>query len=123
MAGVILLLIGLYAVAYINGQAAVNRYADGFVLDTCPVCKRGELVLESRQKRVLGIPTPARTVRCTECRSVLREVGTRRWRYAVDRIEDPDLFERFNGRAITEAVLVRLGRASKQRTDSPDSSE
>jgi hypothetical protein len=39
---------------------------------------------------------------------VLREKGTQRWVYAVDRIENPPLFERYNGREISDDELKEL---------------
>jgi hypothetical protein len=39
---------------------------------------------------------------------VLREVGARRWRYAVDGAENPALYEALNGRVLSEAELLRI---------------
>jgi hypothetical protein len=99
-----------YVSLYWRGLLAAERYAKGFVVDYCPVCMRGSLVVESRDERVFGIPNARRTVQCTVCRSVLRETGHRRWRYAVDPIENPPLYERFNGREIDEELLRVLAR-------------
>lgn len=99
-----------YIALYLRGLAAVDRYAAGFVVDQCPVCQRGNLHVENRQSRLLGIPRPRRIVRCDSCRSMLRETGNRRWRYAVDPAENMPLFERYNGREIDEDVLVELSR-------------
>lgn len=106
--GAILLAVVGYIALYLGGVIATERYARGFVVDTCPVCRRGQLQVETRQTRLFGIPSPRRIVRCTECRSVLREVGTRRWRYAVDPVENAAVYERFNGREIDEETLVQL---------------
>jgi hypothetical protein len=103
-----LLIVAAYIGFYMQGLSAASRYKDGFVVDTCPVCQRGHLHVEERPNRLLGIPMIRRTVRCDECRSVLRETGNRRWRYAVDRIENPVMFDRFNGREVTDADLERL---------------
>jgi hypothetical protein len=106
--GSVLLLVIVYGGLYFAGAVAVDRYAAGFVLDTCPVCERGTLHVETRVERIFGIPRVRRTVRCDACRSVLREVGPRRWRYAIDRLENPALYQRFNSRVIDEDQLVRL---------------
>ena len=105
---IVLLIVAAYIGVYMQGLSAASRYKDGFVVDTCPVCQRGHLHVEERPNRLLGIPMSRRTVRCDECRSVLRETGNRRWRYAVDRIENPVMFDRFNGREVTDADLERL---------------
>lgn len=109
------LLVLLYVVLYLRGAAAADRYAAGFVVPVCPVCQKGELIVEARQNRLLGIPRPRRIIRCDNCRSVLRETGNRRWRYAVDRLENPALYERFNGREIDEASLEKLAAPSGNR--------
>ncbi len=103
-----LLLVLGYIVLYLRGLGSSERYASGFVIRACPVCHRGELIVEARHDRVLGIPRTRRTVRCSVCRSVLRETGSRRWRYAVDRIENPTVFERYNGREIDDRTLQSL---------------
>lgn len=106
--GVGLLGVLTYIGLYLRGLAASERYAKGFVIEDCPVCKRGELIVESRPERIFGIPHARRTVRCTNCRSVLREVGYRRWRYAVDRLENAPMFDRWNNRELDEATLQQL---------------
>lgn len=104
-----LLLVVGYAGLYWRGLASLERYANGFVIEQCPVCGRGELMVETRHDRMFGIPRGRTTVRCSVCRSVLREAGNRRWRYAVDRIENPALYERLNGRVVDELTLKILG--------------
>jgi hypothetical protein len=106
--GIVLLGVLTYVGFYMRGAAAAERYKNGFVIDRCPVCQRGHLVVEGRSERFLGIPHPRRMVRCTECRSLLRETGNRYWRYAVDRIENPVMYERFNGREIDDSTLKTL---------------
>jgi len=124
--GAIVLLIVLgYVFVYWQSLTAVNRYDEGFVIDTCPVCRRGTLQLEQRQERILGIPRARRTVRCDSCRSVLRETGMKHWRYAVDRIENAQLHDRYNGQIITDEELVRLSKPPRptrvdQETAPPD---
>lgn len=103
----LLLVIG-YVLVYLRGVAAVNRYNEGFILETCPVCQRGVLTLDNKQDRRLGVPIARRTARCNECRSVLREVGVQKWRYAVDPIENPRMYERYNNREISDTDLSQL---------------
>ncbi len=105
--GVLLLVIG-YAGLYWRGASGVERYAGGFVIDRCPTCGHGTLHLETTVTRSLGIARARYTVRCSECRSVLRGAGVRRWRYAVDRVENPSLYERYNNKIIEESELARL---------------
>lgn len=105
---VIFILVLIYVALYWNGLSSADRYVDGFVIDDCPVCRAGKLHVESRQERFLGIPAAKHTVRCDNCRSILREVGNRRWRYAVDRMENPELFERYNTREIMTGELATL---------------
>ncbi|MCA9907391.1 MAG: hypothetical protein KC519_01995 [Anaerolineae bacterium] len=107
-----LAMVGGYAVLYWRGLQATDRYKDGFVIDACPVCREGHLVVVSRNERFLGIPRPRRTVHCTNCRSVLREAGERRWRYAVDRLDNPALYNRLNGQVLDEHMLLGLASQS-----------
>ncbi|MDQ7027641.1 MAG: hypothetical protein Q9P44_19020, partial [Anaerolineae bacterium] len=104
----ILFLVLGYIFLFWRGLVAADRYRDGFVIDDCPVCNRGGLTVEEKLGRLLGIPQTRRTVRCDVCRSVLRETGAGRWRYAVDRIENPTMYDRFNGKEITDDDLARL---------------
>lgn len=105
VAGLLLLAALIYVALYLRGASRANTYASGFVIERCPVCARGTLYTETRQDRVLGIPRIHFTVRCNECRSVLREVGNNEWRYAVDPTENPELFERWNNRVVTTDQL------------------
>lgn len=106
--GVLFLLVLLYIALYWNGISSADRYADGFVIEDCPVCHAGKLHVESRQERFFGIPFARHTVRCDNCRSILRETGNRRWRYAVDRMENPDMYERYNNREVMTGELAAL---------------
>jgi hypothetical protein len=106
--GVLLVLVLGYVAFYWRGLTGMERYSSGFVVDHCPVCNRGTLTVENRQERLLGIPRARRTVRCSNCRSVLRETGVRRWRYAVDPLENPTLFKLYNGREVDETTLTEL---------------
>lgn len=103
-AGIMLLYLGVYAVQ----SAAVDRYREGFPLTLCPICQEGRLYLDERRDRVLGIPRIRRAVRCDHCRSVLRQVGPQRWRYAVDRAEHLAFYDQLNGRVLTEAQLYEI---------------
>jgi hypothetical protein len=105
--GVLLAVMG-YAGLFWRGVVIADRYANGFVAERCPVCERGTLSIETRINRILGVPRVKRTVRCDACRSVLREVGTRRWRYAIDRMENPALFNQYNNRVIDDTTLAAL---------------
>ncbi len=100
-------LFGFYMAVYAMSSAALDRYATGFITQTCPVCG-GHLEIEERPYRVAGIPRVRRTVRCDNCRSVLREVGRRRWRYAVDPNANTPLFEDYNGLVLHENELIML---------------
>jgi hypothetical protein len=40
----------------------------------------------------------------------LRETGSRRWRYAVDRIENPVMYDRFNGQELSDDDIERLAK-------------
>jgi len=106
--GAALALVFGYILLYWRGAAALDRYAKGFVIEQCPVCQRGSLEVEVRNDRMFGIPRPRWTVRCSDCRSVLRQAGPRRWRYAVDRAENVALYDRWNGIVIDEEQLKEL---------------
>ncbi len=116
-AAVVLLILG-YVGLYFRSSRAADRYIKGFVITTCPVCQRGQLSVEARQERIFGIPRTRRIARCNECRSLLREIGAYRWRYAVDPLENPTMYKRFNGREIDDEVLTTLN----QRPIPPDGS-
>lgn len=98
----------IYGVLYWRGAVAADRYKNGFIIHSCPVCGRGELEVETRVGRIAGIPRPMHTVRCDSCRSLLREVRPGRWRYAVDPMENVDLAARYNGKIISAAALRTL---------------
>lgn len=95
-------------VTYATNAAALDRYASGFPIRYCPVCEEGHLEIEEKTARWLWIPFVRRTVRCDNCRSVLREVGKRRWRYAVDRSVNEDFYRNLNNRILTEAQLLAI---------------
>lgn len=105
---VLLVLVVGYVALYWRALTIGERYAEGFVIERCPACERGHLTVETRPARVLGIPRPQAIVRCDNCRSVLREVGKGRWRYAVDRAANLTLYNQLNGRIVTEDMLRTL---------------
>ncbi len=109
----------LYILLYAVGVANVGRYSLGFVVETCPVCQKGELSVVNRRRHLLGIPRVRRTVHCDYCGSVLRQVRRHRWRYTVDEHENPELYRQYNGREITDAELVRLGTGLRYQMVTP----
>jgi hypothetical protein len=111
--GLLLGLVLIYVILYWRGAAAAERYVNGFIIERCPVCGRGDLHVETRQDRVLGIPRARHTVRCSNCRSTLRDVGGGRWRYAIDRAANASLYNQWNGKVIDEPTLKSL----QSRTD------
>ncbi len=106
--GVALVLVFAYIVLYLRGQSAIDRYAAGFVMETCPICERGKLSVETRTERTIGIPSGRHIVRCSNCRSILRHTSTRRWRYAVDKLANEAMYKAYNGQILTERQLVNL---------------
>lgn len=120
IAGLVLLVIGVYGFFYWRGLSTAERYANGFVIDTCPVCGRGHLIVETRQERLFGVPRVRHSVRCSECRSVLREVSDQQWRYAVDPIENPDLYQQYNGQLISDETLAALAADQARKQPPPE---
>ena len=117
--GLLVGLAALYGLLFAAGAADAGRYADGFLLEECPVCRHGHLSLVERRRRVLGLPRVRRTVTCDYCGSVLREVGRLRWRYTVDARENAAFFQRYNGRELRESDLVELANATQPRGTGP----
>lgn len=106
--GVGMLLLGFYGWRFVRGTRNLRRYSDGFVVDWCPVCRTGRLHLDEHVNRVLGVPRVHRTVRCNECRSVLREMRPGEWRYAVDPVADEAFAAEHNGNLFYDAGLIEL---------------
>ena len=106
----VLLVIGfvIYVILYALNAGALDRYPTGFVIQVCPICEEGGLEIEERFYRSFGIPRVRRTVRCNWCRSVLREVGRRKWRYAVDGSANPGLFRHLNNEILSERDLIEI---------------
>jgi hypothetical protein len=109
-----MLVLGVYAALYWRALAKADRYKKGFVIPRCPICRQGDLVVETRRERLFGIPRPRHTVYCTHCRSLLRESGDRVWRYAVDPLDNPALFQRLNGQLLTEDDLRVVAQQSAE---------
>ncbi len=114
LAGIALFIILMYVLLVWRGQSAVDRYAKGFIIEKCPVCRVGNLEVETRTVRILGIPRPRRTIRCDNCRSLLRETGAKRWRYAVDKLANIAMYDRYNGLEVDERVLQKLAQSPIQ---------
>gem|GEM_PF-1782634 len=108
VAGVLILAVIVYVVLYWRAMTILERYADGFLIETCPICKTGKLQIQTRVERFWGIPRTQSVVTCDNCRSVLREVGLRRWRYAVDGVANSLLHNQLNGRVIEESRIANL---------------
>ena len=110
LAGGALLMIGTaYGALYNAGLQTVNRYRRGFVVQKCPVCNQGRLHVETVTRRRAGIPAVSRRmVSCDHCRSLLREVGPRRWKYRINPRVNPPLYDRLNNKVIGESTLKRL---------------
>ncbi|MDX2160674.1 MAG: SH3 domain-containing protein [bacterium] len=112
--GIVGLMIG-YIGLYWRGAVSTERYAQGFIVERCPTCGRGSLHVETTVTRTLGIPRARYTVRCTECRSVMRHAGGRRWRYAVDRVANPVMYDRYNNRVLDETALPAISEQAGVR--------
>jgi hypothetical protein len=107
---VVTALIGGYILTYSLSNAAAERYAAGFFLEVCPICNAGYVDLEEKHYHVLGIPRVRRAAHCENCRSVLREVGKQKWRYAVDPKVNPTLYNELNNQILTDDDLIQLAQ-------------
>jgi hypothetical protein len=87
----LLLVLALYFWRWLAARRELRRYADGFVLDACPVCQIGGLHIDRHVSYQLGVPTVRRIVRCDHCNSIIRQVRPGVWRYAVDPHVNPNL--------------------------------
>ncbi|GAB1420562.1 hypothetical protein MASR2M15_06640 [Anaerolineales bacterium] len=106
----------IYIVFYLFSSIISNRFNAGFPIQPCPVCHSGKLSVEAKHSHFLGIPRSRHIVRCNHCRSVLREVATNKWRYAVDPFVNPALSERFNNQEISMDTLQDLSKANPKKT-------
>lgn len=118
--GALLIVVLIYVAFYWRGLAAADRYAEGFVIERCPICKHGHLSVETRQARFLGIPRARTLVRCDSCRSLLREVSPGHWRYAVDSVINGRLYNQLNGRVVDAETLTALDRQTPRAPSTAD---
>jgi hypothetical protein len=117
LGSVMFALLSGYILLYALNANALDRYATGFPVRKCPVCQEGHLELEERPYRSVGIPRVRRTVRCDNCRSILREVGRWRWRYTVDPHANQEMFQEYNDSLISESQFLSL--AQDMEEDAP----
>jgi hypothetical protein len=101
-----------YIAYYWRGASRAERFSGGFLIERCPACEKGTLSAETRMTRILGIPRPTHTIRCDNCRSVLREVGDGEWRYAVDPVVNQPLYQKWNNKVIRSEQLAKLNAVS-----------
>jgi hypothetical protein len=127
--GLVAGLIAVYLVRLAAGNREQRRYADGFVLSSCPVCQQGHLHLEETFTRTLGALRARRLVRCNVCRSVLREVEPGVWRYSIDPYINAALADEYNGQEFDAEGLLALSEraadfppdaAGQERAESPE---
>lgn len=116
--GVLLALI-LYLWRGARARRELRRYSEGFVLETCPVCRVGTLHIDRHVDYQLGVPSVRRIVRCDHCNSVVRQIRPGQWRYAVDPHANPQLAaDHDDTRLMTDADLQDF--AVHARRYSPD---
>ncbi len=122
--GIALLLLTIYGFAFVTGRKEVNRYADGFELESCPVCQSGTLTLDQTVSRPMGIPRVLqRSMRCDTCRSVMRSVRPGVWRYAIDPVASPELAETQKNPLVKDANLIDFARMAAQYDTYPDQAD
>lgn len=92
----------------------LTRYRDGIAVHRCPVCQTGRLSLEETAQLWMGIVQINRSIRCSMCRSVLRQVRPGMWRYAIDPYINPALARDFNGQQFTDAQLAAFSEKAAQ---------
>lgn len=112
--GLLLMAVLSYGWVYSSGRQELKRYREGFILKDCPVCHSGLLELDEKIKHTLGIPRAVRSVRCSNCRSVLREIEPGAWRYTVDASRNPELAEQYNGQAFKDEELLAFVEVAQQ---------
>jgi hypothetical protein len=115
-AGALLALVALYGWRRSSRERELRRYAEGFVIETCPVCQEGTLYLEEYVRRQMTIPHVQRSVRCDVCRSVLREIRPGLWRYTIDPFVNPDLANEYNAQQFTDEELPAFARSAHKYT-------
>lgn len=101
----------VYGGAWIQGERARRRYARGFIITRCPACGEESLRVKVQVKRVMGIADPRYAVRCTECRSILRETPAHRWKYRINPRANPALHARYDGKTVDNRTLRSLERS------------
>ncbi|MGF1504591.1 MAG: hypothetical protein ACFB51_05570 [Anaerolineae bacterium] len=106
--GLLFLAILAYAVRFVAGRRERSRYADGFVLEACPVCQIGMLELDEVSRQTLGLVSTRRSVRCDTCRSVMRQIRPGTWRYNMDALFNPALADEYSGRQFSDKALLTL---------------
>jgi hypothetical protein len=127
--GLAAVVIVAYVIRLMAGSRERRRYAEGFVLSSCPVCQQGHLHLEESFTRTLGALRARRLVRCNVCRSVLREVEPGVWRYSIDPYINAALADDYNGQEFDAEGLLALAEriddfppdaAGQERAESPE---
>lgn len=122
--GGIALLLVIYGFAFAAGRKELNRYADGFEFETCPVCQDGKLTLDETISRPMGVPRVVqRSVRCDTCRSVMRSVRPGVWRYAIDPVANPELAEAQNNPMVTDDNLIDFAHMAARYEAYPDQAD
>lgn len=104
----------LYGQRRSGGRRELARYADGFPIENCPVCREGVLELDEKVNGALGIISVSRSVRCNNCRSLLREIDPGVWRYNIDPYVNPQLAYKYNTQRFTDADLLMLVQEAQQ---------
>ncbi len=104
----------LYSQRRASGRRELTRYAEGFPIENCPICRAGDLQLDEKINGALGIPNITRSVRCNNCRSLLREIEPGVWRYNIDPYVNPQIAYKYNTQRFTDADLLMLVREAQQ---------
>jgi hypothetical protein len=112
LSGGMLVFVAGYLIRRWQGHREFVRYENGFPAKVCPACGEGHLLLEETTRSTLGVMRTKRSVRCDNCRSVLREVRPGIWRYTVDPMANPSMAQRYS----TEHLkLTDIQKLSNQR--------
>lgn len=98
---------GYWLFKYVPAARAVKRYANGFVITTCPVCA-GALQLDEKVTTRLGIPVASRKVRCNKCASLIEETTLNAWRWEVDESFNPEMKWLYSGEVLTDDDLKQI---------------
>ncbi len=111
----------MYAGWVIRGLIDKNRFSEGFHDGICPICGKGDLTLEETQRSTLGIIQMKRTVRCSECHSIIRQVRPRVWRYSVDPFMNESLAKKISSDLISDDDLQGIfNDAALRRKSRPE---